>query len=88
MIPRPHTLDSSPEVVLHQIGLHQTLFWFERRFALGVERKVSKALKNDLVGGYAFDRQFFETRNFSEKKRFLINADNAYFIGLNLRYSF
>lgn len=63
-------------------------FWFERRITTGAEGILTKSLRYDLGGGYAFDRQFFEARNFSEKKEFLINLENAWFVSLHLRLKF
>lgn len=63
-------------------------FWFERRASLGIEGGISRAMKFDFSAGYAFDRQFFESRNFSQSKDFLINLENSFFVGLNLRYNF
>lgn len=67
---------------------YDRFFWFERRASLGIESGYGRAFKFDLSAGYAFDRQFFEARNFSQSKDFLINAENAYFVGLNVRYNF
>lgn len=67
---------------------YDRFFWFERRALLGIESGLSRAMKFDLAGGYAFDRQFFEARNFSQSKDFLVNLENSFFIGLNVRYNF
>lgn len=63
-------------------------FWFERRVGLGVEGSLAKSFRYDLSSGLSFDRQFFEARNFSEKKEFLINADRALYLAFNVRYTF
>lgn len=62
-------------------------FWFERKIVTGIEGGLNRSLKFDLGGGLAFDRQFFEARNFSQSKDFLINAENAYFVTFNFRYN-
>lgn len=67
---------------------YDRFFWFEKRAALGLEGGISRSLKFDLSAGYSFDREFFEARNFSQSKEFLINLDNSYFVGLNIRYNF
>lgn len=63
-------------------------FWFERRVGLGVEGGFPRGFRYDLFSGLAFDRQFFEARNFSEKKNFVIDLEKAPFVQLNLRYAF
>lgn len=63
-------------------------FWFERRLALGAEGGLSRDIRYDLSSGLAFDRQFFEARNFSDEKEFLINANKSLFVAFNLRYTF
>lgn len=67
---------------------YDRLFWFERRLTTGIEGTISPKLKYDFGGGYAFDRQFFEARNFQTKKNFLINLEASWFAGLTLRYKF
>ncbi|WP_408096294.1 hypothetical protein ACJVC5_14730 [Peredibacter sp. HCB2-198] len=63
-------------------------FWFERRVGMGVEGGLARGFRFDFYTGWAFDRQFYEARNFSEKKKFLINLESAPFAQLNLRYAF
>jgi hypothetical protein len=53
---------------------------------VGIEGQLSKELKYDFGGGHAFDRQFFEARNFTDDKNFLINLEKSWFVGLVLRY--
>lgn len=65
----------------------QRFFWFERRVALGVEGGISKNLKYDVLGGLAFDRQFYEAENFNETKSYLVNLQAGFFMGINLKYS-
>lgn len=67
---------------------YDRFFWFERRFFGGVEGDFSKNLKYEFWSGYSFDRQFFEARNYSEKKDFLINLDSSFLLGFNLRFRF
>lgn len=67
---------------------YDRLFWFERRLTTGIEGMISPKLKYDFGGGYAFDREFFEARNFQEKKNFLINLEASWYVGLTLRYKF
>lgn len=62
------------------------LFWFERKLTAGFEGTLIRELKYDLGGGYAFDRQFFEARNFSEKKNFLVNLEASWFVALGIKY--
>lgn len=83
-------LEQSPQTYFRhdRDSRYNRFFWFERRASLGVESGLGRSLKFDLFGGYAFDRQFFEARNFSQSKDFLINLENSYFIGLNVRYNF
>lgn len=66
----------------------ERVFWVERRVGVGVEGFLSRSLRFDISGGYAFDRQLFEARNFSQRKKFLYNVDNTYFVGMNLFVSF
>jgi hypothetical protein len=63
------------------------IFWFERRAMIGVETGLSRSFRVDFATGYSFDRQFFEAKNFSQSKEFLINLENSYFVSLNLRYN-
>ena len=63
-------------------------FWTEQRAGLGIEGNVSKNLRYDVGGGWAFDRKFFEARNFSDKKKFLYNLENGIYTAVNLRFSF
>lgn len=63
-------------------------FWFERRVGPGIEGRLNRTLKYDLSTGLAFDRQFFEARNFSQSKEYLLNVENAYFVAFNLRLNF
>jgi hypothetical protein len=65
---------------------YDRLFWFERRLITGIEGDLTKSLKYDLGGGYAFDRQFFEARNFQQDKNFLINLEASWFVGLGLKF--
>lgn len=67
---------------------YNRFFWFERRMISGFEGDLAKNLRYEVWGGFSFDRQFFEARNFSEKKEFLVNLDTAYLLGLNLRFKF
>ena len=64
------------------------VFWFERRIASGIEGTLGKYVRLDLSAGLAFDREFFEARNFSEEKENLNNLDKSLFAALNLRLSF
>lgn len=63
-------------------------FWFERRLSVGAESTISKTLRLDVSTGMAFDRQFFESKNFSDSKNFEISMDRTYYLALSLRYSF
>lgn len=63
-------------------------FWFERKIVTGIEARLIKGMRLDLSGGLAFDRQFFEAKNFSEKKEFTVNVENAWFTALSVRYNF
>ena len=64
------------------------IFWFEKKVMLGVEGKLKEQIRFDLSTGLAFDRQLYEARNFSDNKNFLLNFNNSYFVGLNLRHNF
>jgi hypothetical protein len=81
-------LEQSPQTYFRRERDEQfdRFFWFERRIGLGVEGRISQHLKFDVTNGLAFDRQFFEARNFTQEKNFLINVENSYFVGLKLRY--
>jgi hypothetical protein len=68
-------------------NVRDRFFWVEKRLALGLELPYRGA-KFDVASGWAFDRQFFEARNFSESKSFLYNLENSYFISLSHRYQF
>lgn len=83
-------LEQSPQTFFRhdRRSRYDRFFWFERRIAAGLEGTINKSLRYDFSGGLSFDRQFFEARNFSEKKEFLINADKALFVALSLRYTF
>lgn len=61
------------------------IFWFERRVSLGVEAKLSKMVSVDAATGWAFDREFYEAKNFSQEKENHIRIDNSYFLAVNLR---
>lgn len=61
-------------------------FWFERKLAAGIEGGFSRQLRYDLSGGLAFDREFFEAKNFAQEKKNRYRIENGYFIGLNLRF--
>jgi hypothetical protein len=65
---------------------YDRFFWFERRLMTGLEGGFSRKLRYDFAAGLAFDRQFFEARNFSQDKEFLINLDKSFFAALNLRF--
>lgn len=64
------------------------VFWFERRVMAGLEVSMLKELRLDMSAGWAFDRQFFEARNYSEEKEQLNNIDSSYFISLKVNLSF
>ena len=100
---KARVLYTSWKFILPYIGLDQTpqtffrhdrdertdrFFWFERKAALGVEGFLKGGIRYDLSTGLAFDRQFFEARNQTEKKNFLLNMENSYFVGLTIRYNF
>ncbi len=63
-------------------------FWVERRVGLGLEGGVTRQLKFDLSTGLAFDRQFFEARNFADKKNLLYNLENGLYTSLTIKASF
>lgn len=64
------------------------VFWFERRAMMGVESTIGKNLRLDISGGWAFDRQFFEARNFTDEKEQLNNIDSSLFVSLKLNLHF
>ncbi len=66
----------------------ERVFWFERRLSAGMEGSLSKHVRLDLSGGFAFDRQFFEAKNYSDKKDDVSNLEKAWFLALNIRLSF
>lgn len=61
-------------------------FWFERKLALGIEGGLTKEIRYDLSSGLAFDREFYEARNFSEEKKNRYRIENGYFVGLTMRF--
>ena len=66
----------------------ERFFWFERRVGAGLEGRLGPHYRYELFNGLAFDRQFFEAKNFSESKQELNNLENSYFVSLNLKISF
>lgn len=67
---------------------YNRFFWFERRVSVGVEGRISREFKYDLSTGLAFDRQFYEARNFSQGKESVVDLKNSFFASLSLRYNF
>jgi len=67
---------------------YDRFFWFERRLQIGLEGKISKSMRFDLSGGLAFDRQFFEARNFTQDKKNEVDLEKAGFAALSIRYNF
>lgn len=63
-------------------------FWFERRLMIGTEGRLSKNMKFDLSTGLAFDRQFYEAKNFSDKKDNVVDLEKSVFAALSIRYNF
>lgn len=62
-------------------------FWFERRIGVGAEAHLSRNVRVDMSGGYAFDREFSEARDFSVKNKFRSHVQNNFFISASLRMS-
>lgn len=56
-------------------------FYREQKLTLAVQGSVMHMLQWKLEAGRAFNRSFFEARNFNEDKRFDIPVDDTYFIG-------
>lgn len=67
---------------------YDRFFWFERRLMTGLEGRLHRNFKYDLTTGLAFDRQFYEARNFSQSKHSLVNLDKSWFFSLALRLNF
>lgn len=67
---------------------NERFFWFERKLGGGFEGKINSLLKYDFFAGLSFDRQFFEARNFSEKKNNLTHLKNSFVTSLNLKFNF
>lgn len=67
---------------------YNRFFWFERRVSVGTEGRISKSFRFDLSAGLAFDRQFFEARNFSDKKDNKVDLEKSGFAALSIRYNF
>ena len=80
--------EQSPDMFLRhdRDNRRDRFFWFERKLAAGVEGGLSRQIRYDLSGGWAFDREFFEAKNYTEKKKNQFHVENGYFIGLNLRF--
>lgn len=67
---------------------YDRFFWFERRLALGLEGRAVDGMRFDLSSGLAFDRQFFEARNFLQKKKNVVDLEKSFFVALTVRYNF
>lgn len=67
---------------------YDRFFWFERRLTSGIEGRLTRSFKYDLTTGLAFDRQFYEARNFSQSKESLVNLEKSWFLSLSLRLNF
>lgn len=85
---RPYvSFEQSPQSYFRHDREHRydRFYWFERRIGTGVEGTVGSNVRYDLSGGYAFDRELSEGKNFSQNQRFSANLENAYFASLTLR---
>ena len=63
-------------------------FWFERRGSFGLEKALGPVLRLSLVGGYAFDRKFFEAKTFGNNRSSKTLVKDGSFLGFNLRSMF
>jgi hypothetical protein len=67
-------------------NINERFFWFERRLGLGGEGRLMQKLAYDFSAGLAFDRRFYEAKNFNDSKRFLVTQDSGPYVALNLKY--
>lgn len=65
----------------------ERFFWFERRVGAGAEMFLSQNTRVNMSGGYAFDREFSETKNFNVNPKFRSRVQNNFFLSASLRMS-
>ena len=60
---------------------NERFYLFDQRVTLGLERKLFAGLSLDVSGGYAFDREVFQSESFSDDRRDEISIDPG-FVGV------
>lgn len=68
--------------------LKDRVFFFQRKVGTGLEVFLSKSLRVDTSFGHVFDREIFEAKNFSEKKKGSTRFDASLYLEMKLVYTF
>jgi hypothetical protein len=64
------------------------LFYYEKQIAAGARVSLNRRFSLDLSGGYAFDRFYFEGRNYEDRDRNRVSIGNGPFAALRAGVSF
>jgi hypothetical protein len=67
----------------------ERLFYREQKLSLVLNGAIiPRVLQWQVESGYAFNRSFFEAKNFSGRKRFDIPVDDSWFVAINVNSNF
>jgi hypothetical protein len=71
-----------------RVNRNDQFFYYEKRAEAGVVVTPTKGVSLDLAGGYAFDRYFFETQNFSLSGRNRVDVGAGAFVRFQLEIKY
>jgi hypothetical protein len=63
-------------------------FYYEKRIAAGIQWEPGKSLVVDLSGGYAFDRFYFEGKDYGDRGRNRVDVNDGPVVAIRAGYSF
>ncbi len=64
------------------------LFYYEKALSAGVQVSVHRRVSLDLSGGYAFDRFYFEGRDYEDRDQNRVSIGNGPFVALRAAFRF
>jgi hypothetical protein len=71
-----------------RIDPNERFFYNDQRVSGGIVWRVLRNWTMDLSGGYAFDRYYFEGRNYGSSSQDRVRIDDAPFVSLKLQTRF
>ena len=66
----------------------ERLFLYEKRFTIGTQRRLRNNVTIDLLGGYVFDRYFFNGDGFEDRRHDRLDIGSGAFIGIEAALRF